>query len=151
MLRFERRFWGKVRIGDGCWEWTRFINPWGYGQAWNGKRIEGAHRIAWRLVNGEIPDGLLVCHRCDNPKCVRPGHLFLGTDADNYNDMARKGRRGAARGEQCPTRKLSNDGVREIRRLAAAKQSVSSIARAFGVSRTVVQGVVARRCWAHVE
>lgn len=92
------RFWSKVRIGDGCWEWQATRLPRGYGQFQfkldGGKwRHHGAHRVAWMLERGPIPPGVQVCHRCDNPRCVRPSHLFLGTAADNVRDMDRKGRR----------------------------------------------------------
>jgi hypothetical protein len=87
------RFWAKVRKGDGCWEWQGATRH-GYGTVWvaeaGGMRL--AHRIAWELTNGPIPDGLLACHHCDNRVCVRPDHLFLGTYADNAQDMSRKGR-----------------------------------------------------------
>lgn len=88
-----RRFWAKVHKSDGCWEWTgkrasgygRFVTP-------PGRRMWSAHRYSWTLANGPIPDGLFVLHHCDNKPCVRPEHLFLGTNADNMRDAWRKGR-----------------------------------------------------------
>lgn len=91
------RFWAMVRKGKGCWEWQGSRLPRGYGSFRLGTRStdpkEYAHRIAWAWKNGPIPLGMRVLHHCDNPGCVRPDHLFLGTQADNVADMDAKGRR----------------------------------------------------------
>lgn len=89
----EERFWAKVRRSPvGCWEWQASKDEWGYGIFCLGDRMHHASRCAWLFVFSEIPDGLIICHTCDNPGCVRPSHLFLGTDKDNHADMVRKGR-----------------------------------------------------------
>lgn len=75
-----------------CWEWVASGDSDGYGQLMVGKRMKKAHRVAWELANGPIPDGSFVCHHCDNPSCVRPSHLFLGSNSENMRDMVRKGR-----------------------------------------------------------
>lgn len=96
-LSMEKRFWDKVNKTDDCWNWTGAVINSGYGTFFIAKvngvsRLKLAHRVAWELANGPIPEGLFVLHRCDNRRCVRPDHLFLGTAKDNTHDAMRKGR-----------------------------------------------------------
>src|SRR5678816_1649164 len=113
--RFEEKYCPEPNTG--CWLWTGSTNPSGYGQlfrSWRkGSRPALAHRIAWELFNGPIPDSIFVCHRCDTPSCVNPKHLFLGTCSDNMQDCSKKGRLRipALRGEAQPTSKLTVDQV----------------------------------------
>lgn len=91
----EERFWDHILIGETCWAWTGGKDSFGYGKLWRGLGKTGralAHRVSWELFYGPIPPGLQVLHRCDNPFCVCPGHLFLGTQKDNMVDMVFKGR-----------------------------------------------------------
>jgi hypothetical protein len=147
-MRFslEDRFWSKVAKGDGCWEWQGHRSR-GYGELQIGRRGAQrktlAHRISWEMHNGPIPVGLEVCHRCDNPPCVRPDHLFLGTQIDNANDMWSKGR-GVVRA------KLNVQQVVEIRRRAAAGAIFRTLAQEFGVHPATIKDIVNRRRWASV-
>lgn len=86
------RFWGKVTKTESCWLWTAALDGKGYGRFWDGEHIVASHRYSWILVNGKIPDGMNICHHCDVPVCIRPTHLFMGTQKQNIHDMIAKGR-----------------------------------------------------------
>jgi hypothetical protein len=151
------RFWTKVARGepDECWPWTAARIGGRYGVI--GSNADGnflAHRIAWELTNGPVPAGLCVLHRCDNPPCCNPAHLWLGTYADNNADMARKGRHAArvrdgwgVRGEQHGMAILTEDQVREIR---AGGRPTAEYAAAYGVSRTCIKDARRGKTWGHL-
>jgi len=151
-----QRFWGYVakRDDESCWEWQSGRSPRGYGNfhVERGKASVRAHRFSWELCNGKIPDGLCVLHRCDNPPCVNPGHLFLGTRDDNVKDMMSKGRHvpTSLHGEACSWAKLTAESVRQVRREAAAGVPYAALAQRYGVTPTAVINAVARRSWRHV-
>lgn len=88
----EIRFWRGVKKTDTCWLWARALTGEGYGNIWVNKKVVHSHRFSWELHNGPIPKGVLVLHRCDTPRCVRPDHLFLGSQMDNTHDCINKGR-----------------------------------------------------------
>lgn len=150
----EERFWSKVNIAgpDECWDWQAATNPpHRYGKFWLGGKNERAHRVAWLFTNGEIPSGLCALHKCDNPLCVNPNHLFLGTFKDNAQDRARKDRNRKQNGELGSTSKLTTVQVLEIRRLYALGDiPQGKLARMFNVARGHVSNIIRRKRWAHL-
>lgn len=144
-------FWSRLRSSDSdsCWEWTGHTVG-GYGRLTYAGRRQMAHRLAWSLTNGEIPNGMDVLHRCDNPPCCNPAHLFLGTHADNMADMARKGRAQKRKGEQHPCAKLTAESVRDIRRLRAEGLTLARIGRQVGTHLSNVSLVLNGKAWTHV-
>lgn len=185
----EERFWSKVDntggpihpvLGTRCWVWAGGLRR-GYGTVVIGSLRKYAHRASWELTNGDIPEGLCVLHRCDNPPCCNPAHLFLGTVQENNADRVAKGRgRGAigeangsrtrpdrlARGDAHPARmhpeclargenhghaKLTEAAVREIRKARIAGVPQRELALRFGVSRPCISLIESRRNWSHVQ
>ena len=157
-LPFQVRFWRHVdengpvpshrpELGN-CWIWIGGQEGKHSIFHVNGRNI-GAHRASWIINKGPIPDGMNVCHKCDNPPCVRPNHLFLGDDADNQHDCIEKGRK--AHGEQVGNSILTDQIVREIRTLRMNGITEVSVAAKFGVDTSTVNAVVHRRNWKHVE
>jgi hypothetical protein len=133
-MRLEE-FWDWVEVGaeDQCWPWRRSVTPKGYGQAYLDGGQKRAHRVAYRLRHGFIPPGLHVCHSCDNPRCCNPAHLWVGTNADNMRDKARKGRVGAVGRRFGPTARMMYAGV-VVPRLRAKGLTYSEIGRRLGIS-----------------
>lgn len=151
----EVRFWRKVRKTARCWIWTAAANDMGYGKFSIGRKFQNlyAHRVAWMLAFGQIPNGLCVLHRCDNTSCVRPDHLFLGTQLDNVRDMHAKGRArfGVTCGEDHKGSKLTTKQVQEIRaRFTGRLGEKVALAREFGVSAPMITNVVTFKNWRHV-
>ena len=148
-------FWSRVDKHDPgeCWTWLRYINDSGYGVTTtkNNRHIRASH-IAYELTYGPLPEGFIVCHKCDNPACVNPAHLFAGTHTDNVCDMDNKGRRVNApqHGESHGMSKLTADKVVEIRRLAASGISNAELGRRFDISDTHVWRIVTRQSWSHL-
>ena len=156
MLKLEDRFAENVERSDGCWTWKGGKSPRGYGKIEVCGRSLRAHRLAYELFVGPIPTGLMVCHTCDNPSCVRPDHLFAGTGQENTDDKVRKGRQARgeahyartspeklARGDRHGLVKLSDAQVREIRdQFTGARGQIIGFARSYGVSRDLIHKVV---------
>ena len=132
----------------GCWEWSGAKVPQGYGLI---KRKDGAqlraHRVAYELAHGEIPAGMFVCHRCDNPRCIRPSHLFLGNHDENMADMVIKGRSVRMIGDSNGSAKLKTEAVVSIR---SSIGSYARIACEYGVSPSAVGLIKRRERWAHL-
>lgn len=141
-----RDFHNLYSVGPDCWEWRGTLFSNGYGRF----RGEGAHRVSFRLAHGHVPAGRYICHRCDNPKCVRPEHLFVGTPRDNVQDMIRKGRNAPPRmkGERNGCAKLSACHVEQIRqRYADGGTSYRKLGAEFGVSNTAIGQIITGRKW----
>lgn len=129
---------------SGCRLWLSATDS-GYGVFSYKNRKVYAHRAAYELAHGPIPDGLHVCHRCDNPPCCNPDHMFLGTHLENVADMRRKGR--AARGERQTNSKITR---RDVLRILADVRRPSVIAAEYGISRNHVNAIKAGRVWKHI-
>lgn len=142
--RFHDKY--EIDIKTGCWNWIAGTRPNSkgdlYSRHFNEKgRSEGGHRFSYRRLVGEIPKGMFVCHRCDNPLCVNPNHLFLGTHKDNMEDMTRKNRQYKGNGEMANSSKLTNKQAMEIRKLYPSL-SQSKIADMFCISQASVGRIV---------
>lgn len=143
------RVWSRVvKTGAGCWEWAGNRSALGYGivTVQHSTRLR-AHRVAWELANGPIPDGVAVCHRCDNPPCINPDHLFLGTHADNMRDMVGKARQ--PHGARNARAKLTADQVAELRAARARGEPLASLASRFGLTKSGACHVAKGRAWKH--
>lgn len=166
---FANRLWSRVKRGTTkeCWEWTGYRTKPGYGMLSIralSKMPLYAHRLAWELTHGPIPEGLHVLHQCDNPPCCNPDHFFLGTQRDNNFDRDRKGRvasgdRNGSRtrpdrravGERCGSSKMTESKVRKLRRAWARGDATQrELAKRFDISQQQVSTIVSRQHWRHV-
>jgi hypothetical protein len=172
------RFWSKVDTSGDCWLFMGACTAAGYGEVTVAGRLWYAHRFAYTITYGPIPDGLFVCHRCDTPPCVRPAHLFAGTHSDNMRDMLAKGRQAGPEtrargdrngrrlhperyttivipppkpGEANPGAKLTTEQVMEIRRAyASGEANQRQLGDRYGVSQVKISQIILRKSWAHI-
>lgn len=149
----ERRFARlHKKMESGCWEWIGPVEKDGYGvfsATWNGTAYKRAHRFSWAFHNlSEIPEDMVVCHKCDNPRCVNPDHLWLGSTLENNSDRAKKGRNHVQSGERSNAAILTESQVRSI---LSDSRPYAEIAHAYGVAMTTISGIKNRVSWAHLE
>lgn len=149
------RFWEKVNIGkpDECWNWIASVGSAGRGVFGVRGKHYVAPRMAWILTNGEIPEGMFICHTCDNGLCCNPNHLYVGTPSDNAKDREERGRGNRRIGQDDPKSKLTDDQVRFIKEHYKPFDKVYSqfgLARMMGVSRSTIENIVHGICWKHV-
>lgn len=154
------QFWEKVNkqgpvlqgMATPCWEWTGCLTRQGYGSHKENGELNRSHRWGWEKQRGPIPSGLCVLHKCDNRKCVRGSHLFLGTIHENNTDRANKKRGNPNRGAECNLTKLTPQAVRAIRRLyAKGDVTQSKLAKRFNIVQGTVSLIVRGQNWAHLE
>lgn len=134
--------------GSPCMVWTGCKNKKGYGICFHRNRTMRVHRLAYSIVLGEIPDEMLVCHRCDNPSCVNVEHLFVGTNLDNLRDMVKKGR--STRGERNHSAKLTEKQVQEIRVGYTGRGYAVAVANKYGISPGHVRELISGKKWKHL-
>jgi hypothetical protein len=146
----KRLFWEKVDKSGMCWVWTGAISPDGYGKysIRNGKLIKTfrAHRMSYFLTYGYINDNLLACHKCDNPLCVNPEHIFLGSFKNNNDDSIAKGRQKRAQWQD-KSKNLKNEDVIEIKRLLKSGVSQINIAKRYNVGRNCIWHIAHETTW----
>lgn len=154
------KFWGQFegKNDNECWEASRRTSA-GYGRIWVYPKEQLAHRISWILTNGEIPKGMEVCHKCDNPPCCNPNHLFLGTHLDNMRDSKNKGRNSHGpilHGTKHPLSKLTDEDIAEIRKCYVptprkkSDNNLPALAKRYGVAKSLIHRIVTNQSWTHV-
>jgi hypothetical protein len=148
---FADRFWSKVDMLGDCWMWLAFCKSNGYGQfTLKSGKFVGAHTVSYALTFGPIPAGCVICHHCDNPPCVNPAHLFLGTQSDNAMDMLAKGRATRVRGTDHPSARLTEEDIRYIRAAANYRGLLKDLSEDFGVSAHTIRMIRKGKTWGHV-
>lgn len=145
----KSRLLSKIEIAaSGCWNYLGLLQPNGYGIFGHHGKSSLAHRAAYSIYKGEIPDGLQVCHTCDNRKCVNPDHLFLGTQTDNEQDKVSKGR--GSKGEKRPLAKHTDEEISELKSRIRKGESVPKLAKEYGIPQPNVYKIKYGKLWRHV-
>lgn len=146
----EERFWEKVdKCGpDECWKWAGGRDKDGYGRFFWDYRMRVAHRFSYELHYGPIQHRKIICHHCDNPSCVNPKHLFVGSYQENSQDMVDKKR--SAKGEYHGMSKLTRENVIKIRKQYISGETQTAIAKELGISQTTVSRAILKQTWKHV-
>jgi hypothetical protein len=154
----EDRYWAKVarRGNDECWEWTGGKDSGAYGMLViaaptpSGRTMLRASHVALLLDGTSVPEGFMACHRCDNPPCVNPAHLYVGDQDSNMQDKKERGRIAVARGSENGISKLTEDDVRDLRTRAAAGVSRRILADEYGIDPSNLSYIIRRKTWTHV-
>lgn len=146
-----RRFWDKVLKTERCWEWQAGCHPRdGYGHFWLEGRTVRAHRVSYELTKGSIPEGSILLHSCDNPRCVNPDHLRIGTHKDNAIDRESKGRANRVKGSSHKGAKLTEAAIKQAKALRNAGALVKDLAAAYGVSAPTMSKALSGKKWRHL-
>lgn len=159
LQELNKRLWSHVILSRNgrCLEWRGAVTENGYGRINVKGQVQRTHRVAYELYVGPIPEGMMVCHHCDNRPCCNPGHLFLGTPKQNTDDMVDKGRHESwmieadTAGERNPRAKLTTSAVRKIRQAYANGRTLKQIAKCYGVHFDTISKIVNRVTWAHID
>lgn len=150
----HERFWRFVVKGsaiDECWRWIGSKGPRGYGAIGDGSKNLRAHRLSWEMHNSQkIPDGMEVCHRCDNPECTNPSHLFVGTHQENMDDMMAKGRRPPTTGTRQWKSRFTEDQVIDIRKMHADGFARKEICDKYNANSSIIGKIVNGKLWRHL-
>lgn len=147
----KRQFWPHVvegRTESECWKWSGCLDQHGYGKVGTSEKRFQANRFSWKIHFGEIPDGMFVCHRCDNPECTNPKHLFLGTPYDNQADSVAKRRQ--AFGERSGKNKITEDDVKLLRSMRDAGVKLQHLAMFFPLKEAQISSIAHRKSWKSV-
>jgi hypothetical protein len=150
-LSTKERFYSKFNVNEdnGCWEWIANKLPKGYGRFKENDTSKVAHRVSYEMHIGHIKEGMIICHHCDNPPCVNPFHLFMGTHKDNVIDKKSKGR--DIIGEKNGRSKLTEKDIPVIRRLLASKIRQVDIAKQFGLANRTISAINTGHTWTHIK